>query len=220
MSLSAGSIAALVGLCLCAAGCAEDNPSYRPILATADGGVDLSSPSDHRDLAIAPEADLSPPSACASGERMCEQTGQTADSCVGGAFLPDRNCPIDSTCANGYCQVPPDNGDVQGQDCTSENDCATDQGPSYSCEPFVTDPGAMTVGLACARTVGAGGSADPCQSGADCRSGFCIPSRHTCFRGCTDDSDCPHKGGFHTRCRTVAIRVEGIDFMADSCVAP
>jgi|SRR5579871_1474064 len=203
-------------------GCTAANPDYVP--PGGDGGLGGNHDAAMKqvDLKQPPvEPDLKPPPECQPGDRSCLGGSAVSESCINGVYQPDRVCPISSDCMDGYCQVPGDNGTTQGDQCDSESQCAASQQTfDYSCQPFVTDPQNGTVEFHCAHLFGMGGSGAPCMSGMDCRSGYCIAGRNTCFRACNGDQDCPFRNGQRTVCRTVTITVEGVDVMATSCVNP
>jgi hypothetical protein len=197
------------------AGCTADNPDY--IAPGSDGG--------DRDLSMKRRADLSgeprdfaTPGQCLPGQRQCEVNFTASESCVGGTFQEDRLCPFASTCVAGYCAPPAPNGTTQGDPCGTELPCATVAALQYGCQPFVDPNG--TVVFRCAQWVGMGASGSACQSGADCRSGFCIAATGTCFRACMHDSDCPIRMNVQTVCRQETILVEGVPVTAGSCIFP
>jgi hypothetical protein len=213
------------GVALASLGCTDVNPDY---IGDGGGAADLSTAGGadlrHKphDLALPSLPDLVPPPVCMPTERRCAMADAVSESCVSGQYALDRTCPMQSTCKAGYCQVPPFVGTEQGNSCNSESGCAFQiDNQADSCEPFVVDPQTKKVELHCAAAVGAGASNSMCTSGSDCRSGFCIAAKGTCFRACNgSDFDCPNRNGVKTVCRAVTIVVEGVDVMTNSCVAP
>ena len=199
--------------CLLAlAACTADNPNY--LASGADGGtgtgMDMST-GHPRDLSMPPSANAS--GSCGAGGRSCEPA-----SCAG--YLRDRNCPPGSTCQGGYCQVPMNlAGNTLGLKCGSESQCyISQQTYNNSCQPYVVRGAAE---WHCGTKVGDGASGQPCMSGAECRSGYCIPGINTCFRLCAgSDADCPVRNGVHLVCRPARIVVEGIEINSTSCVLP
>jgi len=185
-------------------GCISDNQDYRPDLG-----------SSRVDLSPRPP-DLTPPPTCVPPQRECA-TPTSAATCQGGKWAIDIYCPSASMCSDGYCRVPPvEAGTPQGLPCTSETDCfSLDQ--NYSCEPFVV--GGM-LAFFCARAVGSGGSAVPCTTPNDCRTGRCLWTNDTCFRLCTNDADCPARNGVHLVCKPVPFNIEDLNVTARSCVSP
>ncbi|MSP61036.1 MAG: hypothetical protein EXR72_11965 [Myxococcales bacterium] len=201
-------VAVLGGLWSAGVGCTVENAGFDPRIDAAGNPV-------LRDLASF--------AGCQPPQRRCQAGGALSERCVGGAFQPDRACPIDSSCDGGYCRPPPRNDGAQGHPCKSESDCGpTALTAGYSCQPFVADPmPPPLVDLRCARQVGGGGSGVPCTAGVECRSGYCILERGTCFRACAGaDSDCPPRGPVKLVCRPAMIRVEGTDVKLNSCQVP
>jgi hypothetical protein len=211
-----------LALILCsAAGCTAANPDYR--------APDASTPMMHQDMALPlhpdlsmlpPSPDLSMPPECTGTDRSCTVDGTASEQCANNSFQIDRTCPADSTCLGGYCQVPPNNG-VEGNPCASETDCAAASNLADSCQPYVIDPQANPPAeWHCGSAVGDGASGSACTDGSNCRSGFCIADKSTCFRACTDDFDCPFRNGVKTVCLPETITVEGVAVTANSCVNP
>lgn len=203
--------AALLAASACT-GCTGANPDYTTDGAVAHAATDMG----HR-------SDLLPPPAQGTQSGTCAGTSARAcgpaANCEGG-FVPDRVCPMGSTCLGGYCQVPlVQNGSTVGQPCDSEAQCyVSQQTYSYACQPYVV--GGKVV-FHCGEKVGDGASAAPCKSDSECRSGYCIPSLNTCLRVCAGtDADCPVKNGLQLACRPVRIVVEGVPVKVESCVAP
>ncbi len=202
-----------------AAGCTAENPDYAGPVGDGGATVHDMAKGGPPDGKMQQKVDLVMGTQCQAGDRQCVLGSAIAEACVNGVFQPDRVCPVSSDCQDGHCQVPGDNGTTQGDNCSSESQCATSQQTiGYSCEPFVVD--LQKVEFHCAHAFGQGGSGAACKTGADCRSGFCLPGRNTCFRACFGDQDCPFHDGQKTVCRPITISVEGVMVTANSCVLP
>ena len=192
-------------------GCTADNPFYNGGLST-DGGVTLDLAGRAPDLTMPATANTS--GACGGmGGRSCAPA-----TCPG--FQPDRTCPPNSKCESGYCQVPGGlPGNTLGLKCGSESQCyISQQTYNNSCQPYVVGGKPE---WHCGTKVGDGASGQPCMSGSDCRSGYCIAGINTCFRLCAgSDADCPVRNGVHLACRPARILVEGVEINSTSCVLP
>lgn len=130
----------------------------------------------------------------------------TSTSCVDGEQLPDRTCPVGSECVSGYCEAP-----LSGAPCSDDDACGS--GASLGCTPFVLGGGAAET--YCAGALGTKFRAESCTFDRECRSGFCIPDRGTCFGRCpTVGQAC----GVGVTCSEVAITVEGTQVTLPSCV--
>jgi hypothetical protein len=162
--------------------------------------------------------------ACTDGARSC--TGNVTQVCKAGALVADRTCPMDSKCADGLCQAPPNGQGTTGKPCDvdigsgpgpSENQCTQGGGSQNSCQPFLTTANG-DVAWVCGRPVGTMGfPGTKCTSGSQCRSGFCGDNGF-CFRACKDDFDCPQGGQIQFTCADTSIVVDGKKVTAGSCV--
>jgi hypothetical protein len=177
----------------------------------SDGGskIDLSSP---------PTVDMALP--CSSA-RTCSMGAQSqSEVCTPTGFQPDRQCPMASSCAQGYCQPPKMVAGQLGMPCDQnggprENDCFGPGGGGgfdLSCEPFV-DPQSKMVNWYCGVPVGQGTPGTQCSKGSDCRTGFC-GDNGTCLRTCVNSNDCPNQ----TQCNPgTKATVEGVQISVGSC---
>ncbi len=141
---------------------------------------------------------------------VAQLTGEprpTSTSCVDGAQIPQRTCPVGSECGSGYCLAPP-----FGATCAEDDACGAAT-LSVSCTPFVA--GSAVVETYCASALGTKFRAESCTFDRECRSGVCIPGRGTCFGRCpTVGQSC----GVGVICREVEITVEGTQVTLPSCV--
>lgn len=221
--------AGLVG-CLFASlvACTGTNPDYmgptgdQDLAGPVDPNADLAGPATEDLTSPTEKPDLSdPPPECRPTARRCRTSGATAVSqaCdAAGRWRDDRQCPADSACANGYCQVPVRMANsVAGTPCGNERDCTNSDG-NQSCAPFVvTMQGRLVVISYCARSMVAMSSTTGTQckppDGSVCRTGFCdevvyqidAGSVNYCLRRCSRDSDCPT----NFRCRPSKTIIEG-----------
>ena len=170
------------------------------------GGCSSGSGSAGGDSGVDGGASCAEPRSCV----VAQLTGEprpTSTACVDGAQLPERTCPIGSECASGTCAAPP-----SGTTCSDDDACGS-ASLSVSCTPFLVGAGAAET--YCAGALGTKFRAESCIFDRECRSGFCIPDRGTCFGRCpTVGQSC----GVGVICREVAITVEGTQVTLPSCV--
>ena len=199
-----------------ASGCTAENPDYD---APFDGG----SADRPRDLG-SPDCGVADGGTCKAGERGCAPScdGWTSLACASKTYVADRVCPSGATCRSGYCVAPAARaGSTIGSPCSSETACyVSQQTASVACEPFVVN-GGKSIDWRCGQRIGEGASGGACTRDSECRSGFCIADRRTCFRACAGaDVDCPVRNKTQLVCRPVRIVVEGVPVMSTSCVLP
>ena len=109
---------------------------------------------------------------CPQGQACQFNFSEGTNLCVGTLSLGD-SCNADSACRSEFCN----SGHCSR--CGSNADC--DNGGQ--CEPSISNPDVF---------VCRGGLGDPCQSGADCGSGYCFESFNVRQCGlCEIDDDCP-----------------------------
>jgi hypothetical protein len=170
--------------------------------------------------------DLAHGTQCTAGQRRCVSSPSTASElCDNGNYAIDRKCPYGSSaksgadCQSDYCAPPTTDGttscDTGGpleQICSGPANSA----PDFTCQPFITNAQSHGVEWWCAIAAVAGGgvAGSACQSGADCRTGYC-GSNGTCYWACQVSGDCPT---FGMQCSAVTINVEGLALSAPSCV--
>jgi hypothetical protein len=125
-------------------------------------------------------------SGCMSA-RICSANLRRSAPCTSGKPVPDRLCPPDSTCQNGYCAVP-----SPMKSCgVSQTDCAV----GFVCAPFVVG-GALQ--YFCAQpmpngTMPGGSSCSSAGRNERCTTGYCVGTQNgdnVCLAPCLGQQAC------------------------------